>query len=199
MVSPRIKRSSGFTLMELMIVVVIVAILLSIVGPGFYESISRNKRQNALQSTLGMLNKARGMAASQATTVVACASTDDVACSGANTWELGYILFLDNGSGGGTPSDFVKDPNEPIVYIGDDAPAGVTIRARSFDDNSQVVFDPQGMAAERGTFQVCDKSGSTRAAAVILNRSGQPRIAIDESGDGIVNIDTGSVDNVVCP
>lgn len=190
----------GFTLIELMIVIVMVAILATIAAPSFQDSISRNKRQSSLEETFNMLRKARGEAAAKSTNSAACASEDSSTCSGDNTWESGYIVFLDNGLDGGTAGDGVRDPNEPLMKVGEAAPPGITIRGVNFPNDGVVAFNPQGTTGDRGTFQICDsRGGAGRASAVILNRSGQPRIATDEDGDGPVNTDAGPGNNVGCP
>jgi type IV fimbrial biogenesis protein FimT len=193
------RTQEGYTLIELMVVTVMVAVLAMIAAPSFNNTVLQSKRQSALEDTFNMLRKARGEAAAKSADTVVCASDDASTCSDANEWEAGWIVFLDNGSGGGTAGDGVRDANEPLVRIGDGAPVGITVRAVNFDNASRVGFSPQGVASGRGTFQICDKRGSAQAAAVILNKSGQPRLGLDEDGDGAVNTDGGAGNNVSCP
>lgn len=197
--SSTIGVEGGFSLIELMIVVVMITILVAVSGPSFVESLARNKRQSALSDTLSMLTLARSEAAIRATRIVACASEDQSSCTDTGEWENGYLLFVDNGEGGGTASNFERDGTEEIVFIGEPMPLGITLRSASFADASVIAFSPQGTALERGTFQICDKYGVSEANAIILNRSGQPRLAIDENNDGVVNSDAGAATNVGCP
>lgn len=190
----------GFSLIELMIVVVMVAILAAVSGPSFVEGIARNKRQTAMSDTLTLLAQARSEAATRASTVVACVSVDGASCTDTGEWEKGYILFVDNGVGtGGVASNFALDGTEEIIFLGEPMPGGVTLRSVNFADPSIFAFTSQGTAFERGTFQICDKYGETAARGVILNMSGQPRLATDENDDGIVNSDQGAAANVGCP
>jgi type IV fimbrial biogenesis protein FimT len=185
--------------MELIVVMAIVAILAVLAAPSFRDTIDRNRRQTALESVVGMLGKARAEAAANSAATVACASSNGTACSGTNNWEAGYLIFLDNGASGGTAGNSDRESNEPILRIGSEFPTGITVRAVTFSDTSEVVFTADGIAAQRGTFQICDSSGTSSAKAVILNRSGQARLATDENNDGIVNTDGGAASNVSCP
>ena len=195
------NTQAGYTLIELMVVVVMVAVLASIVGPGFQDSLARNKRQSAMEETLNMLRKARGEAATESAFAVACASANGTTCSETNSWETGHIVFLDNGAAGGTAGDASRQTNEPLLRVRGAAPAGVTVRAVNFEDVADkegiLVFSPQGRPNDNGTFQICDNFGAAEAKAVILNLSGQPRIGIEDSTDGYVDTDLGV--NVTCP
>lgn len=194
------SREGGFSLIELMIVVVMVAILAAVSGPSFVEGIARSKRQTTLTETLSMLSLARLEAATRATQIVACVTVDRATCTDTGEWENGYLLFVDNGAGtGGTALNLDLDGTEEIVYIGDPMPSGVSLRTVNFNDDSAIAFTSRGTALERGTFQICDRFGVSVARGVILNRSGQPRLATDESADGTVNNDQGAAANVGCP
>lgn len=87
----------GFTLVELMIVVVIAAILLAVAVPSFRTLVVRNNVES-LQTAMGRaLNTARSEAASRNTRVVMCASTDGATCAtGASAnFGGGWIVFED--------------------------------------------------------------------------------------------------------
>jgi general secretion pathway protein G len=54
---PALKRASGFTLIELMVVMVIVALLITIAVPRYFGSLQRSK-ETALQQTLAVTRDA---------------------------------------------------------------------------------------------------------------------------------------------
>ncbi len=192
------RRQRGYTLFELLITLMIISILATTVGPNFADAIGRSRQQAALGDMFSMLSTARSEAVNQASAAVACASTDQSGCSGLN-WEDGWIVFVDNGNGGGTAADGTRQTNEPLIRVGGEASGDVTIRTRNFADAGVITFDQDGLAAERGTIVVCNGDAS-EASGIVLNLSGQPRMAVDEDSpaNNFVDADDGSEVNT-CP
>src|SRR5882672_12636130 len=76
------KRQTGFTLTELMVVLAIVAILLSIGVPS-YRYVTNSYRMSAeVNGLLGDLQYARSEAIKEGQTVSTCVSTNGTACAG---------------------------------------------------------------------------------------------------------------------
>ncbi|HTU55285.1 MAG TPA: GspH/FimT family pseudopilin, partial [Acetobacteraceae bacterium] len=97
--SPRAgpTRQSGFTLIELIVVMILVGILVAIGVPSF-RSITTSSRMSAESNTLlGDLQYARAEAAREGTPVTVCiANTAGTACNAASTaWQGGWIIFTD--------------------------------------------------------------------------------------------------------
>ncbi len=87
--------STGFTLVELMIALSIVAILATVVVPSFQNSIKNNRavsQSNALATALAM---ARSEAIKRNASVVVCSTTDQTSCSGNIDWSTGWLVFVD--------------------------------------------------------------------------------------------------------
>ena len=181
--------SAGFTLFELIASLSIVAILGSLVGPTFLDTVDRNRQQSSLSSVFRMLGAARSEAVNRQATVVACASTDQATCSG-TAWESGWIVFVDDGAGGGTADDGSRHADEDLVRIGQPAGGTVTVRTRNFATAGTLRFGDVGFSEERGTIVVCNGDAS-RASAIVLNLSGQARLAVDENDNGSLNDDQG--------
>jgi len=94
------KAQRGFTITELMVVSVIVAILLS-VGVPSYRYITNSYRMSAeMNSLVGDLMYARAEAIKEGQYVAICVSADGLTCSGATTWASGWIVFPDPNGGG---------------------------------------------------------------------------------------------------
>ena len=94
------KRQTGITLTELMVVLAIVAILLTIGVPS-YRSVTNSYRMSAeVNGLLGDLQYARSEAIREGQTVTTCVSTNTTACTGGTGWAGGWIVFSDpNGNG----------------------------------------------------------------------------------------------------
>lgn len=192
------KTQTGFSLIELMMALVIVAILAMAAGPSFESSIQRGRMAAGLSSVGDMLNVARSEAIVRTSFITACASSDSASCD-TDDWERGWIVFADDGSGtGATEADGSINGDEAILRIGAPAKRGVTIRTQNFDDDDFITFDADGMAVSTGTFVFCDDRGATWAAALVLNVSGQSRLAVDNTGgDDTVENNAGAA--VTCP
>jgi type IV fimbrial biogenesis protein FimT len=90
--------SSGFTLLELIMVITISGILLAIGVPAFKFVTSANRAAGEINGLLGDMQFARGEAIKEGQTVTICAALGGVPpCSGTTAWETGWIVFSDSG------------------------------------------------------------------------------------------------------
>ncbi|MGJ7493747.1 GspH/FimT family pseudopilin [Variovorax sp. RT4R15] len=102
------RQQTGFTLIELMVVVAIVAILTMIASPSFVGLIQTNRVSAELNSFVGDLQFARSEAIKQGVPVSVCASSNGTSCLASNTWQSGWMVFTDlNASGTVTAGDTV--------------------------------------------------------------------------------------------
>jgi type IV fimbrial biogenesis protein FimT len=89
------RRQTGFSITELMVVVAIVAILLGIGIPS-YRYVTNSYRMSAeVNGLLGDLQYARAEAIREGQTVTVCVSTDGASCTGGVAWAGGWIVFSD--------------------------------------------------------------------------------------------------------
>jgi type IV fimbrial biogenesis protein FimT len=90
------KRSAGFTLTELAIVMSIVAILMAIGMPSFKYVTTSNRISTELNGLLGDMQYARSQAIKEGLPVTVCSSVNGTQCDQVNTWQSGWIVFLDS-------------------------------------------------------------------------------------------------------
>ena len=83
----------GFTLIELMVTLIVVAILISLAAPNFTTQILNNRSVAFSEGLIAELNSARYEAINRTANVSICASSDGASCTG--NWTDGYIMFLD--------------------------------------------------------------------------------------------------------
>jgi len=101
----------GFSLIELMVVVALVAILLVLAVPAFRNMIQINRVAGEVNSFSADLQYARSEAIQRGVPVSLCPSSDGATCLGTNTWHSGWIVFVDyNGSGTMQTGDVVLRP-----------------------------------------------------------------------------------------
>ena len=89
-------RQRGFTLFELIVTVIIVAVLGALALPSFGNAMRRGRMTTETNDLLGAINAARNEAITRAAPVSICPSADGAACSGdATTWNEGWMVFVD--------------------------------------------------------------------------------------------------------
>lgn len=87
------KHLRGFTLIELMVTLSVLAIVLGIAIPSFQKQIVNNKSLALGEEFAAALNYARSQAVKTTKRVSICASNNGTACTG--TWAEGFIVFED--------------------------------------------------------------------------------------------------------
>ncbi len=164
--------SRGFTLIELMMVLAVLAVMLLVAAPGLQELIRNNRQVSELYTLRASLANARSEAVSQRESVTVCPINAGGACAGGTDWSLGY-------------KSFINDPNDPFQVVDRE----VSEMEVSFDGGNQVVFNSRGNAlGSAGGFVICDTRGPEFARGLILAAVGSLRSAVDDNGNGIVNV-----------
>lgn len=131
------SKLQGFSLLELMVVIVIIGVLLAVGLPSFQSTL----RSNRLATTTNQLNAAIALARSEAIkstqAAALCPSANGTAC-GAD-WAAGWLIWRDS------DRDGVLDNGEPVLqYFANNAQIAVSAgTAASFG------FDDRGGAAGR--------------------------------------------------
>lgn len=171
----KINRVTGFTMIEMMMTLVILAVLIAVSAPGLSSYIKNNRMLSQVYSMRAVLNGARSEALAQRTAVTVCRSENGTSCSG-DAWNKGYIAFIDADRDGK-----VDDLADPRIF------SATVIDAESLDisysngdptdaESNVVSFDSQGYARDfGGTFTLCDSRGETAARGVIVSPSGSVR------------------------
>jgi type IV fimbrial biogenesis protein FimT len=95
------KRMPGFTLVEMLIAMALVAILLTIGIPSFRFVTNSNRIAGEINGLLGDMQFARSEAIKEGQPVTICVSTDQATCAtgaNANAWQSGWIVSDVNGN-----------------------------------------------------------------------------------------------------
>jgi type IV fimbrial biogenesis protein FimT len=86
------RVSRGFTLVELVITVVVLAVVAAIALPGFTMVINGNRLTSQVNSLVGSVQQARMEAVRLGRPVSLCRSTDGATCAGVGQWDQWIIV-----------------------------------------------------------------------------------------------------------
>ncbi|NIJ69564.1 GspH/FimT family pseudopilin [Xanthomonas sp. 60] len=159
-----LRRPAGFTLVELMVTVAVVAILAAIAFPSFQTTLRSNRVATANNEILGLVNLARSEAIRSGRGGGVCGSTNGGACDGA--WGQGLLAFTDP-EGEGTLGD-----------------AGTALRFMAVNPDTQITGPDEEIAFDgRGRRRAsADQVISLRPRTCTENMAQQRELVINASG-----------------
>ncbi len=165
-----LDKHKGFTLIELMVALAVLAILTGLAAPSFLGMMRDNRLVAQTNEFLGALHLARSEAVKRNRAVVVCKSADGETCDTSTQWHEGWLVWVDlNGNA-------LQDSDEPVLRVA----GGLSGENRIFASTGledQVIFNRRGMASAIGAWSFCDVRGAAHASAVVLNPSGRPKIS----------------------
>lgn len=162
------QRAAGFTLLELLIVLVILGILFGIVVPCFKNAVARVQAGSARSAITTTLLDAQRHATVLGLEIVICPG--DAQCVGGVDWSQGWVAFIDR------DGNRLLGADEQIVRRETKLPEGV--RLRGSVGRPRIVYQPNGgNAGANITFTLCDRRGPDDALALILSNGGRLRSA----------------------
>ncbi len=132
----RNERLRGFTLVEMLVALAVLAVLLAIAAPSFTEASLPSKLRSTANSLVGAAQLARSEAIKRDAVVTLCVSANGATC-GAGNWSQGWIVVI-----GGTVLQSVQG-----------APPG--FRVTPAGGSAALSFQPSGVGATTETFTVC--------------------------------------------
>ena len=167
----------GFTLVELVVVLAIVAILLRMASPGLSRGAAARALAAQSSEFMAALRFARAQALARGAAVTLCASAPDAAtpaCQATRSadWRHGWLVFADRDRRG------MPTPREPLLRVqqplqrsggvaGTRAVISFTAAGYATDAASRYVFNPPAAA-------VLD---APPAITVCVSKQGRPRLA----------------------
>ena len=158
------NSKKGFTIIELVIALAIVALLASIALPSFIGWLQERRLSGATVNLLSDLEQAK-MRAIRENVFVA------VLFSGS-----GYLIFVDNGAGSGEAGDWIRNGDEPLV-LSRALPSGVTIQLHDMSLlNSRIRFNGRGFPVDVTATEIIPIVNSVSQKNVTITRLGNVRI-----------------------
>ena len=159
-------RARGFTILELMVVSVIIALIFAIAVPSFRDLALGSHLSSTAHNLLASVQFARSEAIKRNATVSVCASSDGATCAGSGGWEQGWIVR--DASGAVYQRVQAQDAGYHVTQTGGTLPLS---------------FQPIGIGASAAVFTVCrnDPIG-IQERVVSVRASGQSYVTNTETG-----------------
>lgn len=174
-------KQYGFTVIELMVSVVVLAILMSMAVPAYRSFIWDNQRAAAMNDLMASLQYARGEAVARSTQVGLCHTNTPTAanaCGGGTGWENGWIVFLYLGDANN--NNLVDAAEIGTVLRVHTALAGTVTLRGSANAVNRVVFQPTGttvLEPSDGNLTYCDSRGfGDKARRILISAAGNMRM-----------------------
>lgn len=170
-----IRKSLGFTLIELMFSITVLAILLGLAAPSYRTFITSNRLTAQANELVADLSLARNEAASRSRNVQVCIASSPTSCEGSGSdWAAGWIVWGDNNNNGSL------EANEVIKYV-EPLAGSVSMTASGPSNTSVLVYLPFGglsAGSTSWTFTLCAPGETTgRMVSVpITGRASAKRI-----------------------
>jgi type IV fimbrial biogenesis protein FimT len=173
------EATKGFTIIELMIVLVVAALLLTVGIPAFTSTVMNNQLTTQVNALVADINLARSEAVKRNVRVIMCRSANPGAatpsCGGtAQTWTTGWLIFADDGN---NTNNVYDSGTDILIRTGQPALAGVAIMTNATSNNN-LEYNPDGSTNEGGgtaLFSVCDDRGTNYGKQVQVSPTGRPK------------------------
>lgn len=165
----------GFTLYELMMAMLIVALITAIAVPSFAASLARHKQRVEINALFNAIHLARKESIMRRKVVSLCPSVDGDRCSGSRDWSTGWLMF-ENEDRDSPPR---VDAGEPVL-IRHSVNQGVRILANRKGFTLRATF----LRATNGTFVFCDSKDRIAPRALVVSYTGRPRVAVRKTDRG---------------
>lgn len=166
--SAQARSLLGFTLIELMVALAVLAVLLGLAVPSFTEVSLSGRLRSLANGLVASATLGRSEAIKRNAVVTLCASSDGATCAatGEGDWHQGWIVRTVDGT---------------VLQAQSAAPSGYRITAGS---TSIIAFQPTGLGANSTTLTICRLSPSVGSQERVVEISLTGRTSVKTTTAG---------------
>jgi type IV fimbrial biogenesis protein FimT len=168
------SNHSGFTLLELVVVLAVVAVLAGLAAPSMSRLRQEQRMQGQAEALLSSLMLARAEALRHQQRVTVCARAADERCAPAGPWTPGWIVFVDSNA------NAQRESQEVLLQTQAALPTGLKLVGNT-TVSRYVSYGPEGRSLtvsntfQAGTLSLCQE-GADQAWDLVINALGKPRL-----------------------
>lgn len=175
-------RCRGVTLIELVVAVAVLALIAAFAAPSFGSWLERQQAVSAHNALLGSLQFARAHAITAGQRTVMCKSGDGRSCAQTGSWNQGWLIFEDFGSGTCTDSTgdgLCDEDGGRILRVHEGVPARWIRVAHNQNIALRVAYPAHGTQRlnTNGTFTYCSVRNARVLGGTVVAPSGRVRRA----------------------
>lgn len=160
------RNESGFTLIELIVTLTIVALVMAFAIPAMGTFIKNERLTTQINTLVGHLAYARSEAVTRRQQVILCASSDSTSCAGTD-WAAGWILFID------ADNNSAFTAGEQILRVRQALEGSNTLVSST---GALIIYDNRGFSPNsNGTFSLCDDRGAAFVKSISISNTGRVR------------------------
>lgn len=173
----------GFTLIESMIAVSVLAILFSLALPSFSNAITNSRLTSQANLLVSAINQARSEAIRRGQHVVVRKINAE--------WESGWRVFVDIDRATNAKKNIFDSGTDIQLSVHPALPTNFTLRGNHNFVNF-IRYQPNGDSNNIGSFVLCESGHVEGAKLLIVNSIGRVRVALDTNHNRIPEDDQGS-------
>jgi len=161
-------KNQGFTLFELLITMLLIALISGLAVPSLAGSMARQRQTVEINALFHAIHLARKESIMRRKVVSLCPSLDGLKCTPGRDWSAGWLMFenLDRDS----PPRI--DDGEPVL-----ASHRAGDRVRISANRKGFTLRATFLRATNGTFVFCDPKQRITPKALVVSYTGRPRVA----------------------
>lgn len=165
-------RNGGFTLIEALVTVSLLAVLVTLAAPGLNELVRNNRMAAQTNDIMSLFAFARAEAMRRGARVTVCPSDNGSDCSGSLDWSSGMIAFVD------TDRDGIVGVGEEVLRVMPALSGGNTLAA-SGGVFSFIQFRGSGVAMSPGGVKLCDDRPD-KGRLIVISPTGSIRKTVNQ-------------------